>query len=97
MKQALLLSAILLTTPLSARKVKGLDLSDPVDNFQCLKDAGYSFVIPRGYQSKEGNWWPSVQNIRNARAAGMEFVDVYFFPCREWNVRDQLNSMVNYL
>lgn len=31
--------------------VKGVDLSASFNNFSCLKNAGYSFAIVRGYKS----------------------------------------------
>jgi len=72
-------------------KMMGFDMSDPCTTFDCFKGKGYSFTIPRAYQSKEVNWWPVLDNLKSAKAAGMDFVDVYFFPCREWEVRSQVN------
>ena len=43
---------------------------------------GYSFVIPRGYRSVGSVDTGAPQNIKNARAAGMPYVDLYHFSCR---------------
>jgi len=61
----------------------GIDLSTLTSTtaWNCLRQNGYSFAIPRGYQST-GRVDPNViSNIRGARAAGFPYVDVYLFPC----------------
>jgi len=61
----------------------GVDVSTSISTaaFVCLKSSNYSFVVTRGYQ-EVGRVDPNVvTNIRNARTAGISFVDVYIFPC----------------
>ena len=52
--------------------IYGVDNADPfsVEDYQCLKGQGFTYAIPRGYQASEGNWWPVIQNLKNAKAAG---------------------------
>jgi len=53
-----------------------------VGTWQCIKNNGYSFGIPRAYCSYGGVDPNGKQNVNNARAAGIPYVDVYLFPCR---------------
>jgi len=76
----------------------GADVSDALaqSDFQCLLNEGYSFAIPRGYQSL-GQVDPNVvNNIQNARAAGFQNVDVYLFPCVSCgNPQQQITDLYN--
>ncbi|CAF0927709.1 unnamed protein product [Didymodactylos carnosus] len=62
---------------------KGIDVSQSVTQaqFECLKNAGYEFVITRVHQST-GKVDPNgARTIKNAKAAGFRYVDGYIFPC----------------
>jgi GH25 family lysozyme M1 (1,4-beta-N-acetylmuramidase) len=74
----------------------GVDVSALTNTFSCLKSSGYSFAIVRGYRSS-GSVDPNVvTNIRNARAAGIPYVDVYLFPCVPCaNPASQATALVN--
>ena len=62
---------------------KGVDVSTLVysNDFKCLKDDGYDFVIVRGYRSTGEPDPEAIHTIANARDAGFEYIDVYMFPC----------------
>jgi len=53
-----------------------------VSSFQCLRNNGMSFAIPRAYYSYGAVDGNGATNVNNARAAGIPYVDVYMFPCR---------------
>jgi hypothetical protein len=36
-----------------------------------------------------------LQNVKNARAAGIPYVDVYMFPCRGKSAADQVHDLIN--
>lgn len=61
--------------------MKGVDLSASFNNFSCIKNAGYQFAIVRGYMSYGASDTVGLQNLRNAKAAGL-IGDAYFFPCK---------------
>lgn len=67
----------------SADATKGLDVSTLVypKDFECLKDAGYEFLIVRGYRSYGSPDPDAIHTIANARQAGFKYIDVYMFPC----------------
>ena len=69
---------------------KGVDFSTPLSesNFQCLKGYDYTFAIPRAWKSYGAFDTEAINNIKNARAAGMAHVDVYMFPCRGKSAAD---------
>ena len=88
---ALCLSSTIATT--------GVDYStaQSVGTHQCWRDNGMEFAIPRAYYSN-GQFDPKgKQNVDNARAAGIPYVDIYMFPCRgksaQWQVDDLINNM----
>ena len=61
MKTELLITLIALFCGTTfADKLKGFDMSDPCNSFDCFKNNGFSFTIPRAYKSAEGNWWPVI-------------------------------------
>ncbi|KAM3130694.1 hypothetical protein pb186bvf_017202 [Paramecium bursaria] len=73
-----LLLVLLVVLPCLA--VKGVDLSQAFNNFACIKSNGYSFAIVRGYMSYGAVDTVGLQNLKNAKAAGL-IGDAYFFPC----------------
>jgi hypothetical protein len=66
-----------------ANSTLGLDLAGSFTraNFQCIKNAGYSFVIIRGYRSPGALDPAATQSLTNAKAEGLA-TDMYMFPCR---------------
>jgi hypothetical protein len=61
----------------------GVDISQlyPTSTYECIKKAGYSFAILRGFCSYGGPDHNAVQGLKNAQAAGLH-ADIYMFPCR---------------
>jgi len=77
----------------------GIDISDAcsVSTFTCLKGAGYSYVIIRGWQSF-GKADPNcATSIANAWQAGLDSVDVYLFPCAGMDPSSQVSGLVSAL
>jgi len=72
--------ALLTLLPLTLA-FSGVDVSSYVDTWNCLKSSGYDFAIIRGYQSFGAVDPNAAQTIANAKAAGIAYVDTYFFPC----------------
>ena len=89
-----ILSALLLG--LSQAIFRGVDFSTllSVSEFECLKNDGMHFAIPRAWRSSGTPDPNAVQNIKNARAAGIANVDVYLFPCRGKSAADQVKQMI---
>jgi hypothetical protein len=77
----------------------GVDLSSYASTsaFSCMRSNGYDFAIPRGWCSYGGADGNVMANVNNARAAGIEYVDVYMFPCRGKSATDQVNQFINYM
>ncbi|CAF1566998.1 unnamed protein product [Rotaria sp. Silwood1] len=78
----------------------GVDVSQSVsqEQFACLKDSGYKFVIVRAYRSVGVVDTNSAQTIKNARAAGLNNVDAYLFPCiRCGDASQQVIETIDYL
>jgi hypothetical protein len=78
---------------------QGVDVSSLLSlaQWECLKNAGYNFVIPRAYCSFGGNDQHILDNLKNANAAGIQYVDVYMFPCRSKDPKDQATQLVTHL
>merc|ERR1711924_7862 len=83
----------------------GVDISSAVseEQFKCLQSPGgqgaITFVIPRVYRSS-GSLDPNgAQTIKNARAAGIKYVDGYIFPCATCSKSggDQVRETVEHL
>ena len=72
---------------------KGVDYSSlqSEGTHACWKNAGIDFAIPRSYMSYGAFDNNGPANVRNARAAGIPYVDVYMFPCRAKPAADQVN------
>lgn len=56
-----------------------------------------SFAIPRAWCSYGAMDWNGVDNVNNARAGGIPYVDVYMFPCRGKDAADQVNELISNL
>jgi len=54
-----------------------------VSAWQCLKNAGYTFAIPRVHRSTGSVDPNAVANIKDAHSAGFANVDGYIFPCQK--------------
>lgn len=92
------LSALVMTALFAATQAtQGVDVSQLVSNWSCLKSAGYNFAIPRAWKSYGAFDSNAPTNIHNARAAGIQFVDVYMFPCRDQSPTNQVHSLVSSL
>ena len=80
-----------------AQTTKGIDVSSPVAKsaFSCLKGEGYDFLIVRGYRSTGEPDPAAASTIANAKAAGIENIDVYMFPCPKCSktIKDQVDEM----
>jgi hypothetical protein len=76
--------------------VLGVDVSQlfSTSTYTCIKNAGYSYVIPRGYCSYGGVDANIHSNLNNARAAGLS-TDIYMFPCRGKSATSQVDQMVS--
>ncbi|KAK5577205.1 hypothetical protein RB653_002145 [Dictyostelium firmibasis] len=95
---ALLVTFFALISLISA--FSGVDISSgsTIDDFSCLKSAGYDFAIIRAWESVGQPDTNGPHSVYNARDAGIEYVDVYLFPCFSCgNGAGQAESMVNYL
>jgi len=78
----------------------GVDVSSQVliDDFQCLDQSGYNYVIIRCYQSTGKVDPVAPHTIYNAWDGGMSQVDVYMFPCPSCgNPSAQVAAAVDYL
>lgn len=73
-------AAFLVLLPLTLA-FSGIDVSAYVDTWSCIKSSGYDFAIIRGYQSFGVVDPNAARTIANAKAAGIAYVDTYFFPC----------------
>ena len=73
----------------------GVDVSQlfSTSTYQCMKNNGYSFAIIRGYCSYGGVDANIINNLNNARAAGL-ITDIYMFPCRGKSASAQVDQMV---
>ena len=96
MRSALILAALTISTTLAT---KGVDYSTPqsVATHQCWKNNGISFAIPRAYCSYGGIDANGINNVNNARAAGIPYVDIYMFPCRGKSASTQVDELINHM
>ena len=78
-----LLVSVLLFVGVASAARNGIDFIQPVSvaTFECIHKAGYSFVIPRVFTSVGTLDHTGINNVKNARAAGLTDVDGYIFPC----------------
>lgn len=49
--------------------------------YQCAKKSGWNFMIARSYHNYGAVDTNVVSNIRNSKAAGIAYNDIYHFPC----------------
>jgi len=79
----------------------GVDFSTGISasSFSCLVSSGYVFGVTRAFQSNGVPDPNACNNIRNAHSGGMQYVDVYLFPCPTCGSsgQSQVSSMVNAL
>jgi hypothetical protein len=94
MKSLFILGLVLLAALPRVEAVLGVDVSQlfPTSTYQCMKSNGYTFAIIRGYCSYGGPDHNAVQNLNNARAAGL-ITDIYMFPCRGKSAQAQVDEM----
>jgi hypothetical protein len=88
-----LLAILLVVVP--SLCVLGVDVSQPFSTatYQCMKNNGYTYVIMRGWYSFGSVDVHVVDNLRNAKAAGM-ITDIYMFPCRSKSASAQVDQMM---
>ena len=80
----------------SSAATLGIDVSSfvSVDEFKCLKNAGYEFLIVRAYQSLGRPDPNAVHTLANAHEAGFKYTDIYIFPCPKCGAASsQVSSM----
>jgi len=88
------------TTAAYDSTIYGIDVSVAVSKsqFDCLKSNNLTFSIIRGWHSYGKPDTNVVATASAARAAGMDPVDVYMFPCQSCgDAKGQAESLVNYL
>lgn len=92
MTKNLILASLLIVSALCAL---GVDVSQlySTATYTCIKNAGYSFLVIRGYCSYGAVDPHIVNNLNNARAAGFN-PDIYMFPCRGKSASAQVDQMV---
>ena len=100
---------VLVLVPLYTYAYNGVDIDSgfqlQVEDYSCLLQAGFEFVVFRAYRKVGVIDYDSKQNIINAWKGGMKKVDIYIFPCvRECatdtlsiSPRQQIRDMMNYL
>lgn len=92
-----LIAILLCCFILPSQTFKGVDVSQPFSTsvYQCMKQNGMGFVIPRGYCSFGGVDSHAVTSLQNAKAAGL-ITDVYLFPCTgKKSAATQVSEMFN--
>jgi len=74
----------------------GFDISASCNEFSCLHNTyGAQFMITRAWQSFGAFDSSSIPNLENARSAGIEYTDVYMFPCRGLSASTQMIDLIN--
>jgi GH25 family lysozyme M1 (1,4-beta-N-acetylmuramidase) len=80
---------------------KGVDVSTQITSSaaSCLESSGYSFVIPRAYESVGQVDSNSCTSIKNAYNAGIKVRDAYFFPdpTSSKSASTQMSEFVSYV
>uniref|UniRef100_A0A1I7YMQ9 Glycosyl hydrolase family 25 n=1 Tax=Steinernema glaseri TaxID=37863 RepID=A0A1I7YMQ9_9BILA len=80
----------------------GFDAIQPmsVSTFKCLAYNNMKFFIGRVWESVGNYDFTGIQNIKNARSAGIEYVDGYVFPCLKSScapAKNQVEATINRL
>jgi len=74
----------------------GFDISAACSEFSCLHNTyGAQFMITRAWQSYGAFDSSSIGNLQNARSAGIEYTDVYMFPCRSLSATTQMVDLIS--
>merc|ERR1711871_198318 len=99
---ASLVCILAVIAPVYVSATIGVDVSQLTSSsaFSCLKQQGFDFAVARGYQSVGRVDPNAAASIKNARAAGIQYVDAYIFPCFKCGnpagqVRDTVNTLKN--
>eukprot|EP01084_Bolivina_argentea_P064238 117195_1 len=73
----------------------GVDISQICGEFSCLKSShGVDFSISRAWYSYGSFDSGAINNLNNAKAAGIPYNDVYLFPCRGKSAASQVDAMI---
>ena len=89
-------SLVIISAILAVQGKLGADFGpDWANNFQpsdlqCLKSTGLKFLIIRSWQKYGALDVHAIESLRNANAAGFDWVDTYLFPCRTMDARTQV-------
>lgn len=62
----------------------GVDIADPASQstYECFDNSGFGdMTIPRGFRSTGQIDTNVCSNLKNAKAAGIQYRDTYMFPC----------------
>lgn len=83
-------------SPSEARQ--GVDVSElaSTEIFSCLKQKDYDFAIVRAYRSIGQPDMNAPATIQNARAANVDVVGVYMFPCPKCDISAQTQVCLFY-
>lgn len=79
----------------------GVDLASELTSTQasCLKNAGISYIIPRGYRSTGAIDTNVCNSMKTAADAGIAIRDTYIFPCPtcSTSAAEQMGELISYL
>jgi len=64
------------------------------DQWKCLKADGIEFAIVRAWLSYGAPDTEAKHTVANAHEAGIEYVDVYLFPCRGKSAAEQVAGTI---
>uniref|UniRef100_A0A914PY73 Uncharacterized protein n=1 Tax=Panagrolaimus davidi TaxID=227884 RepID=A0A914PY73_9BILA len=84
------------------RAILGFDSINPIstENFTCFLKEGYEFYIGRIYKSIGEVDVTVMENIKNAKKAGFNFIDGYIFPClmtKCKTAKEQIQDTLNFV
>ena len=90
-------TSLLATVTTSVDAVFGGDISQPfsVEAFECTKRNGMEFIVVRCYQSFGRPDPNALTSLNNAKAAGIQYRDVYHFPCVGRDAAAQIRESVD--
>eukprot|EP00658_Telonema_sp_P-2_P007858 TRINITY_DN12929_c0_g1_i2.p1 TRINITY_DN12929_c0_g1~~TRINITY_DN12929_c0_g1_i2.p1 ORF type:complete len:214 (+),score=67.30 TRINITY_DN12929_c0_g1_i2:188-829(+) len=82
MKAVALASTLAVLATVATATVGG-DISQEygTSTFQCTRNEGWDFMMTRSYRNYGAVDPAAAPNIRNAKAGGIPYTDVYHFPC----------------